>query len=304
MHKAEYIWFDGRQMPWDEARVHSMSTALHYGLAAFEGVRAYRHDDGRGHSFRLADHLSRLEGSCKTLRLPLAYDRATLTKATDSLLTANQLGDAYIRPIAFQGCGTLGVYSPRNPSHVAIAAFAWGAYLGEEGLRNGVRCMVSSFRRYSLDSGVAQAKLSGQYIVSYLAKREAIEHGFDEAIQLAGDGSVAEGSGENLFLVFDRKLHTPPSALVLLGVTRDTIITLARDDGMEVVERPIARGELYFADEAFLCGTAAEVTPIREIDHRPVGEGKPGPITQRIQSLFADAVRGRIERYQSWCGKA
>jgi len=297
--EAKFIWMDGRLVPWQEAKIHILSHVIHYGSGVFEGIRCY--DTERGPAiFRLDDHIRRLFYSAKVYRMDIPFGFDELVEACKEVVRANGLRDCYIRPIVYRGYGEMGVNPLKSPVNVAIAAWEWGAYLGEA-LEKGARVMVSTWRRICSDILPPMAKACGHYTNSQLAKMEAVLAGYDEAIMLDIDGYVCEGTGENFFMVKDGVLITPPpQASILLGITRDTVIRLARDMGYTVVERFISRAELYGADECFFTGTAAEVTPVVEIDGRPVGDGRPGPITRKLQAKYFDVVRGRDERYLGW----
>jgi branched-chain amino acid aminotransferase len=299
MEKAELIWHNGEFVPWDEAKVHVLSHGLHYGTGVFEGIRAY--DTERGTAiFRHRDHLERLERSAEMYYLKLPFQLEAIQEATHELIRRNGLRSCYIRPLAFRGYGEMGLYAQSAPVEVMVAAWSWGAYLGEESKRTGVRAKVSSWRRISPNGLIPHAKASGQYLNSILAKTEAANAGYEEAILLDEAGHVCEGSGENLFLVRDGEIVTPPhTASILDGISRKSVIQIARDLGYTVVEREIARSELYLAEEVFCCGTAAELVPIREIDDHPIGGG-PGEITRHVQSKFEDALHGRAEEYLEW----
>ena len=300
MEPTRFIWFDGELVPWEKATVHVLAHGLHYGTGAFEGIRVYSTPQGAA-AFRLTDHMRRLVGSAKAFRLPLPWSAEALVAASLDLLRANELPACYLRPIVFLGTGSLGLNPTGASVHTAIAAWNWGAYLGGSALEEGARVRVSSWRRIGHEALIPNAKGTGQYINSVMAKQEAITAGYDEALMLNYEGYVAEGSGQNLFLVKDGRVCTPPTtAGALDGITRDTVMTLLSDDGFDVSEKDVTRSDLYYADEAFFTGTAAEVTPIREIDDRPVGEGKPGPVTQRAQELFMKTVTGRLEQYHHW----
>ncbi|MSQ52418.1 MAG: branched-chain amino acid transaminase [Betaproteobacteria bacterium] len=294
-----FIWHDGKLVPWREATTHVLTHSLHYGLAVFEGVRAYKTVDGTA-IFRLREHTERWFNSGKIYMMQLPYDRETLMEAQKEVVRANKLEECYIRPIAFYGSEKMGV-SPKGATvHVSIAAWPWGAYLGAEGLEKGIRVKTSSFSRHHVNVNMARAKFSGTYANSILANLEATEHGYDEALLLDTEGFVAEGAGENLFVVKNGKIFEPEIASALMGITRDSIITLARDLGYEVAARRMTRDDIYIADEAFFTGTAAEVTPIRELDGRVIGDGKRGPITTRIQQMFFDVIRGKIAKHRDW----
>ncbi len=300
MQPTKHIWFDGELVPWEQATVHVLSHALHYGTGVFEGIRAYETGDGPA-IFRLDEHMVRLVNSAKAYGLPLEWSADDLSKAARETFSANGLTAGYIRPIVFLGLGSIGLNPAGAEVHTAIATWEWGAYLGEEGLRNGIRCTVSSWRRIDHSMLIPNAKGTGGYLNSILAKAEAVRAGYDEAIMLNAHGFIAEGSGENLFLVRNGTITTPPSTSGSLdGITRASVIELLTDDGYSVVEADLTRSDLYYAEEAFFTGTAAEVTPIREIDDRPVGDGRPGPVTKRAQQLFMDAVTGKLERYRHW----
>jgi branched-chain amino acid aminotransferase len=298
--QADLIWMNGELVAWEDAKVHVLTHALHYGTGVFEGIRAY--DTPRGTAiFRHADHIDRLYRSAGMYLMDIPYTREELRAATHETIVRNNLKSCYIRPLVFRGAGPMGLYPLDCPVDVTIAVWEWGAYLGDEGKRTGVRGKVSSFRRISSDSVIPAAKATGQYVNSVLAKIEVSKAGYEEAILLDDRGMVSEGSGENLFVVKNGAVATPGfSSDILGGINRASAITIARDLGYEVVERDIARGELYLADEIFMTGTAAELTPLREIDDRPVGSGEPGEITRAIQREFEDALHGRSERYAEW----
>jgi len=298
MEPTSKIWMNGELVDWADATVHVGTHALHYGTGVFEGIRAYETDTGTA-VFRLTDHLDRLHRSAKLLYMELPYSVEELRAATMELIGANGLPSCYLRPIAFYGFGQLGVASRDNPVDVAIMAWPWGAYLGEDGLRNGIRVKVSSWQRVGPNAIPHAAKATGVYINSMLAVTEATRAGYEEAIMLTAEGTIADGSGESIFLVRDGVIYTPDlSASILIGITRDTVIQIAQDLGYRVVEKPLIRTDLYLADEVFMCGTAAEVTPIREIDDQPIGP--PGPITQALQQAYLDTVHGRSERWAQW----
>jgi branched-chain amino acid aminotransferase len=300
MQPTTYIWMDGELVAWDDATVHVLSHGLHYGTGAFEGIRAYQTDSGTA-VFRLTEHTERLVRSCKALGIPIDWTVDELVKASKELLSLNRLTSGYIRPLVFYGTGSMGLNPAGASVHTIIATWEWGAYLGEEGLANGIRVKVSSWRRIGQDALMPNAKLTGGYVNSVLAKQEALRAGYDEALMLNAEGFVAEGSGENLFVVRDGVVRTPPvTAGVLDGLTRESVMTLLRDDGYEVTETNIARTDLYYADELFFTGTAAEVTPVREVDDRAVGSGHPGQVTKRAQQMFMDTVTGKNERHGDW----
>jgi len=298
--QADLIWMNGELVAWEDAKVHVLSHALHYGTGVFEGMRAYDTAAGPG-IFRHADHVDRLFASAGLYYMEIPYSKEEMRAATHELIARNGLRECYIRPIVFRGHGPLGLYPLDCPVEVSIAAFPWGAYLGEEGKRLGVRGKVSSWRRLSPDSLIPMAKATGQYLNSVLAKVEADKAGYEEGILLDDHGYVCEGTGENLFVVKDGSIATPPyTSAILGGINRASAMTIARDLGHEVSERAITRAELYLADEVFMTGTAAELTPLREIDDHPVGSGKPGPITLEVQRVFEDALHGRAARYADW----
>jgi branched-chain amino acid aminotransferase len=298
VEKSEWIWMNGELVPWDDAKVHVLTHGLHYGTGVFEGVRAYETDRGPA-IFRHRDHLERLQKSAELYYLDLPYSLEELREATHEVIRRNGLDSCYIRPIAFRGYGEMGLYAPTAPVEVIVAVWTWGAYLGEDGKRNGIRAKVSSWRRISPDSLIPHAKASGQYLNSILAKTEAAKAGYDEAILLDQNGVVCEGSGENVFLVREGELVTPGhTASILDGISRKSVIQIAEDLGYAVVERDISRSELYVAEEAFLVGTAAELVPVREIDDRDLGE--PGEITRVLAAKYEDALHGRAQEYLEW----
>jgi branched-chain amino acid aminotransferase len=298
METAELIWQNGEFVPWDEAKVHVLAHGLHYGTGVFEGVRCYETERGPA-IFRHREHLERLAKSAELYYLELPYALEQIGEATRELVRRNGLESCYIRPLAFRGYGSLGLYATDAPVDVIIAAFPWGVYLGEEGAKNGIRATVSSWRAISGDSLIPHAKAAGQYLNSILAKTEAQKAGYEEAILLDQNGHVSEGSGENVFVIRDGVLVTPGhSNAILDGITRASVVQIARDLGYGVEERDIARAELYLADEVFLTGTAAELVPVREIDNHPIGE--PGEITRVIQKKLDDALHGRAEEYLEW----
>lgn len=300
MEPATYIWDEGELIPWADATVHFLAHALHYGTGVFEGIRSYETAEGSA-VFRLQDHMTRLEGSAHAYAMPMTYSADDLGKAALELLRANDLKSAYIRPLVFHGVGEFGLNPKTSPVRTMIGAFALGKYLGEEGVKNGVRAMISSWRRISHADFIPTAKGTGAYLNSALAKAEAGRAGYDEAIMLSQEGSVSEGTGMNLFVVADGVVHTPPvSAGILRGITRLSVMQLLSDAGYEVRETDLSRGSLYTVDEVFFTGTAAEVTPVREIDGRAIGTGRPGPVTVHAQELFSKAVRGELEDYRDW----
>jgi branched-chain amino acid aminotransferase len=293
------IWYDGKLVPWRDATTHVLTHSLHYGLACFEGVRAYKTVGGTA-IFRLKEHTERWFNSCHIFNMKMPFDRETLSAAQREVVRANKLESCYIRPISFYGSEKMGVSPKGAKVHVSIAAWPWGAYLGEEGLEKGIRVKTSSYARHHVNVTMCRAKFSGTYANSILANQEAVEHGYDEALLLDVDGYVAEGPGENLFIVKNGKLYEPELTSALIGITRDAVIQLARDVGLEVQAKRITRDDVYIADEAFFTGTAAEVTPIRELDGRVIGAGKRGPITEKLQSMFFELVNGRNQKYAHW----
>ena len=298
--KAKFIWLDGKLIDWDQAQIHVLSHTLHYGLGVFEGIRCYKCQDERSAVFRLKDHIRRLFDSAQAMMLEIPFSKDEIYQAVIETLKTNGQKEAYIRPIVFIGDGTMGLYPGENPIRVSIITWEWGSYLGKEGLKQGIRAKISSFTRHHVNIMMTKTKTCGNYVNSILAKLEVVKAGYDEAIMLDTEGYVCEATGENIFIIRDEVLKTPPLTSVLPGITRDSIITLAQDLGYKVEEKRFTRDELYIADEAFFSGTAAEVTPIREVDDRQIGEGKPGPLTQKIQKLYFDVVKGKIEKYHSW----
>jgi len=300
VEQADLIWHNGELVAWEDAKVHVLTHGLHYGTGVFEGERAYETPGGTG-IFRHRDHLERLFKSAELYYMPIPYTLEELRTATHELIAANGLSECYIRPIAFRGYGQMGLYPLDCEVDVVIAVWPWGAYLGEEGKRRGVRAKVSSWRRIPHDALIPHAKACGQYLNSVLAKVEASKAGYEEAILLDSHGFVCEGSGENVYVVREGQVVTPPqTAAILDGINRKSIIQIARDLGLEVVERDLARAELYLADELFLSGTAAELVPVREIDDHAIGGGEPGPVTRELQRVFDDALHGRDPRYADW----
>jgi branched-chain amino acid aminotransferase len=294
-----FIWQDGKLVPWREATTHALTHSLHYGMAVFEGVRAYQTDKGTA-IFRLQDHTQRLARSAHIFQMALPYSQEELNEAQKEVIRANNLESGYIRPLAFYGSEKMGV-SPRGAKvHVIIAAWPWGAYLGEEGMQRGIRIKTSSFTRHHVNITMVRAKASGNYMNSILANNEALTDGYDEAMLLDPEGYVCEGAGENIFIVKNGKLYTPDLTSCLEGITRATVIQLAGEMGIEVVEKRITRDEVYCADEAFFTGTAAEVTPIRELDNRQIGVGHRGPVTKALQEKYFDVVNGRSAAHADW----
>ncbi|MBT8419257.1 MAG: branched-chain amino acid transaminase [Gammaproteobacteria bacterium] len=293
------IWFDGKLVPWREANVHVLTHTLHYGMGVFEGVRAYKTDKGAA-IFRLQEHTDRLFRSARILNMPMPYDKQTLNEAQKQVVRENNLASAYIRPMCFYGSEGMGLRADNLSTHVIVAAWEWGAYLGAENLKNGIRVRTSSFNRHHVNSAMSKAKANGNYLNSMLALQEALACGYDEALMLDTTGFVTEGSGENLFIVRGGEIHTPDLTAVLEGITRETIITLANAAGIPVRERRITRDEVYIADEAFFTGTAAEVTPIRELDDRLIGDDPPGSVTKALQAVYFDQVHGRRDDHPEW----
>jgi len=297
---TEKIWMDGELVDWDQARVHVLTHSLHYGCGVFEGIRAYPTDSGPG-IFRLRDHITRLFNSAKIFMIDVPFSVDELVEATRTTVRVNGLAECYIRPIVYLGYGEMGLNPLPCPVNVSIAVWPWGAYLGDDGVANGVRVKISSWQRHDPNAMPPAAKGTGMYINSSMAKIEALKAGYDEAILLSPQGYVSECTGENVFVVRRNKLLTPPvSAGALEGITQDSVMTIAGDLGYDVEHANILRSDLYTADEAFLTGTAAEVVPIASVDDRPVGSGKPGSVTQRIQEVYHDTVRGRVDRYKDW----
>ena len=294
-----FIWYDGELVPWRDATTHVLSHSLHYGLSVFEGVRAYKTVKGTA-IFRLAEHTQRWINSGKIYMMNLPYSKERLMEAQLEVVRANKLESCYLRPIAFYGSEKMGISTRGTTVHVAIAAWPWGAYLGEEGLQKGIRVKTSSFARHHVNVTMPRAKVATTYANSILANLEATQDGYDEALLLDTQGFVAEGAGENLFVIKDGLIYEPEIASALTGITRDSVIQIAREFGLEVRPRRLTRDDIYIADEAFFTGTAAEVTPIRELDNRVIGSGSRGPITEKIQARFFDVVNGRAPEYEHW----
>jgi branched-chain amino acid aminotransferase len=293
------IWYDNKMVPWREATTHVLTHTLHYGMGVFEGVRAYKTDKGTA-IFRLSEHTDRLLRSAHILGMKIPYDKKTLMEAQKAAVKENHLESGYMRPMAFYGAEAMGIAAKTLSVHVIVAAWTWGAYLGKEALEQGIRVKTSSFSRHHVNITMCKAKANGNYMNSILAHQEAAQDGYDEALLLDVDGFVAEGSGENIFIVRNGKLYTPDLTSALEGITRDTIISLADEMNLDVIEKRITRDEVYTADEAFFTGTAAEVTPIRELDNRAIGKGSRGPITEKLQTMFFEVVTGKSPRHQSW----
>ncbi|NLI30852.1 MAG: branched-chain amino acid transaminase, partial [Nitrospiraceae bacterium] len=289
--KTEKIWMDGKLVPWDKANVHILTHTLHYGLGAFEGIRCYSTPKGPA-IFRLDEHVTRLFQSAHIFQMEIPFSEADIRKAIIDTVRKNKLKECYIRPLVYIGYGAMGLYPKNNPIRVAIAAWPWGAYLGDEGLEKGIRIRTSSFIRNHVNSSMSRGKICGYYVNSQLSKKEAIASGCDEGILLDTEGYVSEGSGENIFIVRKGALKTTPLTSILEGITRDSIITIAKNEGVDVKEERFTRDEIYISEEAFFTGTAAEVTPIRELDGRKIGKGSRGPITKQLQTIFFNAVKG------------
>jgi branched-chain amino acid aminotransferase len=297
---VEKVWMDGKLVDWEDAKIHVLTHALHYGSGVFEGIRAYETSKGPG-IFRLTDHIKRLFRSAQVYLIEIPFSQDELIQAAKETVRSSGLKSCYVRPIVYHGYGEMGLNPLNAPVNVAIGVWPWGTYLGEDCLENGARLIVSSWRRPDPNVLPNTAKTTGQYVNSGLAKVEAVKGGYDDAIMLGPDGTVAEGTGENIFIVRDTTLLTPPeSAGILMGVTRDSVKTIARDLGYDIIERKLVRSDIYTADEVFLSGTAAEVTPVREVDDRPIGSGTRGPVTKEIQQTYFSAVKGDIEKYARW----
>ena len=297
--KTEKIWMDGKLVSWDKANVHILTHTLHYGLGAFEGIRCYHTAKGPA-IFRLDEHVTRLFQSAHIFQLEIPFTEAEIRKAIIDTVKKNKLKECYIRPLVYIGYGAMGLYPKNNPIRVAIAAWPWGAYLGDEGLEKGIRIRTSSFIRNHVNSNMSRGKICGYYVNSQLSKKEAIANGCDEGLLLDTEGYVSEGSGENIFIVRNGVLKTTPLTSILEGITRDSIIAIARNEGIVVREERFTRDEVYISDEAFFTGTAAEVTPIRELDGRKIGKGSRGPVTKKLQAIYFDAVKGKDEAYDFW----
>ncbi|SDK58841.1 branched chain amino acid aminotransferase apoenzyme [Methylophilus rhizosphaerae] len=294
------IWYDGKMVNWRDATTHVLTHTLHYGMGVFEGVRAYKTEQGPA-IFRLQEHTDRLFRSAHILGMKMPFDKATISEAQKAAVRENNLESAYLRPMAFYGAEAMGISAKTLSTHVIVGAWSWGAYMGEEAITKGIRVKTSSFARHHVNITMCKAKANGNYMNSILAHQEAAQDGYQEALLLDVDGFVAEGSGENIFIVRNGKLITPDLTSALEGITRDTIIHLAKEElGLEIIEKRITRDEVYSADEAFFTGTAAEVTPIRELDNRAIGAGSRGPITEKLQSLYFDVVKGKNAKYQHW----
>lgn len=294
-----YIWYDGKLVDWRSATTHVLTHTLHYGMGVFEGVRAYHTPKGTA-IFRLQDHTDRLFRSAHILGMAMPYSKDEINEAQRAAVRENKLESAYIRPMAFYGAEAMGISAKTLSTHIIVAAWKWGAYLGQEALDNGIRVKTSSFSRHHVNVTMCKAKANGNYMNSILAHREAEQDGYDEALLLDVDGFVSEGSGENIFIIRKGRIYTPDLTSALEGITRDTIVQLANELGYQVIEKRITRDEVYSADEAFFTGTAAEVTPIRELDNRAIGNGSRGPVTQKLQALYFDCVQGRSAKHEGW----
>ena len=303
MKKSKYIWFNGKFVPWDNAKTHVLSHGLHYGSGIFEGIRAYSDKDKNAYIFRLHNHYKRFFDSAKVSLIKVPYSKKQLEKATIDLIKKNKLKDCYIRPLAFIGDGSIGINPGKNRINLIIAAFEWGTYLGKNGISKGIRAKISSFSRMGVNSFMTKSKISGNYINSVFAKREAIDLGYDEALMLDNDGYISEGTGENIYIVRNGTIKTTPITTVLEGITRDCVLNIASDNGIKVKEQRFTRDELYIADEVFLSGTAAEITPVREVDNRKIGNGKPGKITKLIQNEYSNLVKASNNKYYKWLTK-
>jgi branched-chain amino acid aminotransferase len=293
------IWYDGKLVNWRDATTHVLTHTLHYGMGVFEGVRAYKTDKGAA-IFRLQDHTDRLFNSAHILQMKMPFSKQEIMEAQKAAVRENKLESAYIRPMAFYGAEAMGIAAKTLSTHVIAAAWSWGAYMGDEALTKGIRVKTSSFARHHVNITMCKAKANGNYMNSILAHQEAANDGYDEALLLDVDGFVAEGSGENVFIIRKGKLYTPDLTSALEGITRDTIVQLAKEIGLEVIEKRITRDEVYTADEAFFTGTAAEVTPIRELDNRAIGAGSRGPITEKLQAMYFDVVKGKSAKHADW----
>jgi len=297
--KTEKIWMDGKFVNWDDAKVHVLTHTLHYGLGIFEGIRCY--ETGKGSAiFRLDEHIDRLFNSAHIFLMEIPYSRKDIKDAIIETIKVNRIKSCYIRPLVYIGYGAMGLYPKENPINVSIAVWSWGTYLGDEGLEKGIRIRTSSFIRNHVNANMSRGKVCGYYVNSQLAKKEAISGGYDEALLLDTEGYVSEGSGENVFIVRNGVLKTTPLTSILEGITRNSILQIAEDEGVGIKEERFTRDELYISEEAFFTGTAAEVTPIREVDGRMIGEGRPGKITKKLQAIFFDIVKGKNKKYKSW----
>ncbi len=297
--KSDKIWMDGKFVSWDDANIHILTHTLHYGLGVFEGIRCYKTEKGSA-IFRLDEHVERLFDSAHIFMMKMPFSKEEIRSAIMETVKVNRMKECYIRPLVYIGYGAMGLYPKDNPIKIAVATWPWGAYLGDEGLEKGIKVKTSSFTRHHVNVDMTRGKVCGYYVNSQIAKREAITCGYDEALLLDTEGYVSEGSGENVFIVRDGLIKTTPLTSILEGITRDSLIRIARDQKIPVVEERFTRDEIYISDEAFFTGTAAEVTPIREIDGRKIGEGRRGKITGKLQKIFFDVVKGRNKKYASW----
>lgn len=304
LQKSEKIWMDGKFVNWDDASVHILTHTLHYGLGVFEGIRCYELDGGGSAVFRLKEHIKRLYESAHMFTMEIPFPQDEIVRACLELFKVNKLKNGYLRPLVYLGAGDMGLNYKDNPVRVAIANWTWGSYLGDAGIKNGIRGKVSSYTRLATNINLPKGKTCGNYVNSILAKREAVKAGYEEAILLDTEGYVCEASGENVFIVKDGVVKTPPtSSSILKGITRDSAMTLLREQSVTVIEERFGRDEAYVADEMFVTGTAAEICPVRELDDRTIGSGKPGPITQKLQAAFFDAVKGKNPKYENWLAR-
>ncbi|RDV39888.1 branched-chain amino acid transaminase [Bradymonadaceae bacterium TMQ3] len=298
---ADKIWMDGELVPFEDAKIHVLTHTLHYGLGAFEGIRCYQRADGASAIFRLGEHIRRLLETCHICTIDSPYTREELERACVETVRANGFKDCYLRPVVYLGHGEMGLSAMSNDVRVTVIAWHWGAYLGDDGINNGIRAKVASFNRHHVNSSMVKGKINGQYVNSILAKREVMKAGYQEAIMLDTNGYISEASGENIFVVRDGVIYsTPLGSSILGGITRDTVLTLARERGYTIIEQRVTRDFLYVADEIFMTGTAAEVTPVRELDDRTIGTGKPGPVTRTLQDAYFDQVRGSATDHMEW----
>lgn len=299
INKTDKIWMDGKFVAWDDAKVHVLTHALHYGLGVFEGIRCYKTSTGSA-IFRLDEHVERLFDSAHIFLMEIPFSQKEIRDAIIKTVKVNKMKECYIRPLVYIGYGAMGVLPKGNPINVSIAVWPWGAYLGDDGLEKGIKVKVSSFTRHHVNVSMTRGKVTGYYVNSQIAKKEAISCGFDEALLLDPEGYVSEASGENIFIIRNGVIKTTPLTSILDGITRDSIIRIARDNKIPVVEERFTRDDIYIADEAFFTGTAAEVTPIREVDGRTIGSGSRGPITKKLQATYFDAVKGKNKKYGGW----